>query len=71
MIPARLRRVGSGIRYTDLERLQLEYWAAEGRTAEWMADRLGRRVTGVRQHLWRTGLSLNEARRGEAPWSGV
>ena len=71
MSPARLQRTGSGYRYTDLEKLRLEYWAREGRTARWMAERLGRSRYGVQQHLYRTGLSLKEERAGGVRWSGV
>lgn len=67
-----MTRVGTGYRYTDLERLRVEYWIREtDMSVREMAQRLGRSVNGLEQHLWRRGISVTEERGGGASWAGV
>lgn len=73
-----MTRVGTGYRYTDLEKLRIEYWVREtDMTIAEMAAALRvwvpeRTVDGLEQHLWRRGISLLEER-GVRPatWCGV
>lgn len=73
MIPPRAprQRVGSGFKYTDLERLRVEYWLynTDISVAE-MARRLGRSVDGLQQYLYRSGAWVREIRGTERAWSG-
>lgn len=70
----RSRIVGTGLRYTDLETLRLEWFIRETRlTVGEIAARLGRSRAGLYQHLYRSGVCITEERNGEGPeaWSGV
>ena len=73
-----MTRVGTGYRYTDLEKLRIEYWIREtdmsiaamaAALRVWVPERS---VDGLEQHLWRRGISLLEERgKKEVSWAGV
>ncbi len=75
-IPPRapLPRVGSGVRYTDLERLRIEYWVRNtNMSVREMAEKLGRSRAALVNYIYRQGIWLREERAGEqeGSWAGV
>ena len=70
-------RVGTGYRYTDLERLRAEWFVREttmtvAEMAAALSDDVVRRSAGgLYQHLYRRGIWISEERRGERAWDGV
>lgn len=70
----RYRTYGSGVEWTDLERLRLEWFIENTRmSVREMAARVGRTRGATAQHLKRNGISVIETRYGEkeGSWAGV
>ena len=58
--------------YTDLERLQIEYWLYNTKmTVPEMAKKLGRSPTGVARYLERQGCLVKKIRSNETAWVGI
>lgn len=57
-------------RYTDLERLRVDWFIENTRlTVAEIAEKIGRPAPGLRQNLYRRGIWINEERNGERAWS--